>query len=71
MRYMFPGQLWPRNSITVSIVTCFQQCIVKVTYQVKGSGHQVKSKSDVHSGTGFELEDRAVSTVLVRMFSTF
>ena len=39
--------------------------------QVKRSGHQVRSKSDVHSGTGFKLEDRAVGTVLVRMFLNF
>ena len=39
--------------------------------QVKRSGHQVRSKSDVHAGTGFMLEDRVVGAVLVRMFSNF
>ena len=33
--------------------------------------YQVTSKSDVHTGTGFKLEDRALGTVLVRMFSHF
>ena len=39
--------------------------------QVKRSGHQVRSMSDDHSGTGLNLEHRAVGTVLVRMFSYF
>ena len=41
------------------------------TSQVKRSGHKVRSKSNVHSGTGCKFEDRAVGTVLVRMFSNF
>ena len=40
-----------------------------LTYQVKRSGHQVWSKSDVQSEIDFKLEDRTVGTVLVRMFS--
>ena len=43
-------------------------CVQILTSQVKRSGHQVGSKSDVHPGTGFKFEDRAVGTVLVRMF---
>ena len=39
-------------------------CVKMLTSQVKRSGHQVRSKSDVHSGTGFKLQDRAVSTGL-------
>ena len=54
--------------------TCAQlkstPCVQVLISQVKRSGHQVRSKSDVHSGTGFKLEDRTVGTVLVRMFST-
>ena len=46
-------------------------CVQMLTSQVKRSGHQVRSKSDVHSGTAFKLEDRAVGTFLVRMFSNF
>ena len=46
-------------------------CVQSLTCQVKRSGHQFRSKSDAHSGTGFKLEDRAVGTVLVRMFSNF
>ena len=32
-------------------------CMQILTSQVKMSGHQVRSKSDAHSGTGFKLED--------------
>ena len=42
-----------------------------LTSQIKRSGNQVRSKSDVPSGTDLKPEDRAVSTVLVRMFSNF
>ena len=49
--------------------TCAQientPCVQILTSQVKRSGHQVRSKSDVHSGTGLKLEGRAVDTVLV------
>ena len=52
--------------------TCAQinntHCVQILTSQIKRSGHQVRSKSDVHSGTGFKLEDRAADTGLVRMF---
>ena len=41
------------------------------TSQVKRLGHQVRSNSDVHTVTGFKLEDRIVGTVLVRIFSNF
>ena len=46
-------------------------CVQILTSQVKWSGHQVRSKSDLQSGDRFKLEDRAVGTVLVRMFSHF
>ena len=46
-------------------------CVQILTSQLKRSGHQVRSKSDVHSGTGLKLEDHAVGTVLVRMFLNF
>ena len=56
-------------------VTCAKikntPCVQILTSQVKRSGLQVRSKTDVHSGTGFKLEDRAVGTVLVQMFSNF
>ena len=35
------------------------------------SGHHIRSNSDVHPGTVFKLQDRAVGTALVRMFSNF
>ena len=50
-----------KNTLSVQILTS----------QVKRSDHQVRSKSDVHSGTGFKLEERVVGTVLVRTFSNF
>ena len=46
-------------------------CVQVLTSQVKRSGHQVSSKSDVHSGAGLKIEDRAVGTVLIRIFSNF
>ena len=50
-----------------------QEYIVCANFDLLGqsSGYQVRSKSDVHSGTSFKIEDRAVGTVLVRMFSNF
>ena len=55
--------------------TCAQikntPCMQILTFQVKRSGHQVRSKSNVHSGSGFKLEDRAVGTVLVQIFLNF
>ena len=42
-----------------------------LTSQVKRLGRQVRSKSDVHFGNALKLEDRAVATVIVRMFSNF
>ena len=44
-------------------------CVQILTSQVKRSGHQVSSKSDVHYGTGIKIKDRAVVTVWIRMFS--
>ena len=46
-------------------------CVQTFTSQLQRSGHQVRSKSDVHSGTGFKIKDRAVGIVLVRKFSNF
>ena len=46
-------------------------CVQILTSQVKRSGHQVRSKSDVHSDPGFKLEGRAVGTALVQMFANF
>ena len=61
-----------------ALLICFHEylkndtpCVQILTSQVKRSGHQVRPKSDVHSETGFKLEDGAVGTVLVRMFSNF
>ena len=55
--------------------TCAQlkntPCLQILTSQVKSSGSQVRSESDVHSGTGFKLAVRAVGTVLVLTFSNF
>ena len=39
-----------------------------LTSQVKRSGHQVTSKSDVHSGPGFKLEDGAVGSSIPNVF---
>ena len=44
-------------------------CAQILTSQVKSSDRQVRSKSDVHSGTGLKFPDRVVGTVLARMFS--
>ena len=55
--------------------TCAQikntPCVQILISQFKRSGHQVRSKSAVHSGTGRKLEGRAVGTFLVRMSSNF
>ena len=55
--------------------TCAQikntSCVQILISQVKRSGHQVKSKSDLRSGTGFKIKDGAVGKVLVQMFSNF
>ena len=68
----------PKNGGTKrhqNLGTCAQinntPCVQILTSQAKRSGHQIRSKSDVHSGTGFKLEDRAAGTVLVRMFSNY
>ena len=55
--------------------TCAQikntPCMQILTSQAKRSGHQGRSKSDVHSGTGLKLEDRTVGTAVVRTFFNF
>ena len=50
---------------------CNFVCVQILTSQVKKSAHQVRSKSGAQLGTNFKLEDRALGTVLVWMFSNF